>query len=145
MPVAKVASPRAPRLSFAAMLQGLALIFLCQLAGETLVRLLGVPVPGPVAGMVILLLGLVLAGGPGESLRRAGTGLLGYLTLFFVPAGVGLVTHGPRLAADWLPILVAIVVSTLATMLLVGWLVGRSTPPAPDSSPEAGRETGSNA
>ena len=125
------------------MLQGLALIFLCQLAGETLVRLLGVPVPGPVAGMVILLGGLVLAGGPGESLRRAGTGLLGYLTLFFVPAGVGLVTHGPRLAADWLPILAAIVVSTLATMLLVGWLVGRRAPPEPGTKPRP--EAGPNA
>lgn len=135
--VAKIASPRAPRLCFDAMLQGLALIFLCQLAGETLVRLLGVPVPGPVAGMVILLVGLVIAGGPGESLRRAGTGLLGYLTLFFVPAGVGLVTHGPRLAADWLPILVAIVVSTLATMLLVGWLVGRRAPAEPDPETHA--------
>jgi len=118
------------------MLQGLALIFICQLAGETLVRLLGVPVPGPVAGMVILLAGLVLAGGPGESLRRAGTGLLGYLTLFFVPAGVGLVTHGSRLATDWLPILAAIVVSTLSTMLLVGWLVGRRAPP--EHGPEPG-------
>ena len=111
------------------MLQGLTLIFLCQLAGEALVRLLGVPVPGPVAGMVILLLGLVVAGGPTEPVRRAGTGLLGYLPLFFVPAGVGLIAHGARLKADWFPILLAIVGSTLLTMLVVGWLIARYAEP----------------
>ena len=110
-------------------LQGLTLIFVCQLAGEALVRLLGVPFPGPVAGMVILLLGLVVGGGPSAKLRGAGTGLLNYLPLFFVPAGVGLVAHGARLRADWLPILLAIVGSTLLTMLLVGWLIARHAEP----------------
>jgi holin-like protein len=111
------------------MLQGLTLIFICQLAGEALVRWLGVPVPGPVAGMVILLLGLVIAGGPPAPVRRAGTGLLSYLPLFFVPAGVGLIAHGARLKADWFPILLAIVGSTLLTRLLVGWLIARSAAP----------------
>ncbi|MFU8895208.1 MAG: CidA/LrgA family protein [Gammaproteobacteria bacterium] len=111
------------------MLQGLTLIFLCQLAGETLVRLLGVPIPGPVAGMVILLLGLVVAGGIPAGLRRAGHGLLTYLPLFFVPAGVGLVAHGSRLRSDWFPILLAIVGSTLLTMVLVGWVIARYAVP----------------
>jgi holin-like protein len=107
------------------MLHGLTLIFLCQLAGEALVRLLGLPVPGPVAGMVILLLGLVAAGGPSDKLRLAGTGLLNHLPLFFVPAGVGLIAHGQRLKTDGFAILLAIVGSTLLTMLLVGWLIAR--------------------
>jgi len=107
------------------MLIGLTLIFAGKLAGEVLVRLLGLPVPGPVLGMVLLLAGLVAGGGPSEGLRTAGHGLLRYLPLFFVPAGVGLVTHGERLASDWLPLLAGIVVSTLATMVVVGWLVER--------------------
>jgi holin-like protein len=111
------------------MLQGLTLIFICQLAGEALVRLLGVPFPGPVAGMVILLFGLVVGGGPPEGLRRAGQGLLAYLPLFFVPAGVGLIAHGERLRADWFPILLAIIGSTLLTMVLVGWLIARFAEP----------------
>jgi holin-like protein len=111
------------------MLQGLTLIFVCQLLGEALVRLLGVPFPGPVAGMVILLVGLVVAGGPPEPLRRAGTGLLTYLPLFFVPAGVGLIAHGARLKSDGVPLMLAIVGSSLLTMLLVGWLIARYAPP----------------
>jgi holin-like protein len=111
------------------MLQGLTLVFMCQLTGEALVRLLGVPVPGPVAGMTILLAGLVVVRGPSEQLRRAGTGLLNHLPLFFVPAGVGLIAHGARLRSDWFPILLAIVGSTLLTMVLVGWLIARYTVP----------------
>jgi holin-like protein len=118
------------------MLQGLTLIFLCQLAGEALVRVLGVPVPGPVVGMVILLIGLVAAGGASTPLRSAATGLLTYLPLFFVPAGVGLIAHGPRLKADWLPILLAIVGSTLLTMVLVGWLIARFAAPEESHEPE---------
>jgi holin-like protein len=106
------------------MLAGLTLVFACQLAGELLVRLLGIPVPGPVVGMVILLAGLVIGGVP-EGLRKVGTGLLTYLPLFFVPAGVGLVTHGTRLRADWLPLAAGIVISTLATMLVVGLMMQR--------------------
>ncbi len=109
------------------MLGGLTLIFGCQLAGEILVRLLGLPVPGPVFGMVILLAGIVVGGVP-EGLRQVASGLLRYLPLFFVPAGVGLITHGDRLRSDWLPLGLAILVSTLATLALVGWMLQRLAP-----------------
>ena len=46
-----------------------------------------------------------------------------------MPAGVGLIAHGARLKADWFPILLAIVGSTLLTMLLVGWLIARYAEP----------------
>ena len=42
------------------MIASLSLILLCQLIGEVAVRALGVPVPGPVVGLVLLLL-LLLA------------------------------------------------------------------------------------
>ena len=105
-------------------LAGLTLVFACQLAGEAAARLLDLPVPGPVLGMIVLLIGLVLGGVP-RGVRRVARGLLTYLPLFFVPAGVGLVTHGARLRADWLALAAGIVGSTLLTMLIVGWLVQR--------------------
>ena len=111
------------------MLHGLTLIFLCQLVGEAFVRLLGIPVPGPVIGMVILLAWLVRGDGPSEPVRAVANGLLKYLPLFFVPAGVGLVTHGALLRADWLALVLAILGSTLFTMLLVGWLIERFAEP----------------
>lgn len=107
------------------MLAGLALILGCQLVGEFLARLLGLPVPGPVLGMLLLLAVFMLRGGVPDGTRTAGNGLLTYLPLLFVPAGVGLVVHGELLRADWLAIGAAIVGSTLVTLGLSGWLLAR--------------------
>jgi holin-like protein len=111
------------------MLQGLTLIFICQLAGEALVRLLGVPVPGPVAGMVILLLGLVVAGGPPEPRCGAPARPAGLPAAVFRARGRRPHRARRALKADWFPILLAIVGSTLLTMLLVGWLIARYAEP----------------
>ncbi|MEM7529153.1 MAG: CidA/LrgA family protein [Pseudomonadota bacterium] len=97
------------------MLFHLTLIFGCQLAGETLVRFLALPLPGPVLGKAILFVGLLVFGLP-DDLRRTGEALLGNLSLLFVPAGVGVMLHGAILSTDWLAISVALVVSTLATV-----------------------------
>jgi putative effector of murein hydrolase LrgA (UPF0299 family) len=43
------------------MLEAIYLIFLCQLAGEAAARIPGLPVPGPVIGMVLLFIGLLTA------------------------------------------------------------------------------------
>lgn len=106
-----------------ALINGLALLLLFQLAGEVAVRLLDVPVPGPVAGMLLLFVALCLRGGGGAGLEQVADGLLRHLSLLFVPAGVGLMIYLPRLAAEWLPITVALVVSTLLTLATCGLLL----------------------
>jgi holin-like protein len=103
------------------MLRGVAVLLLFQLAGEVIARAAGIPVPGPVAGMVLLLATLQLRG-PGEELRVASSGLLSHLSLLFVPAGVGVVLHAPRLAAHWPALALSLVVSTVATIAVSGWL-----------------------
>lgn len=94
------------------MLAGITTLLVFQLAGELLARLLGLPIPGPVLGMVLLLGWLIRRGGAPASLRQAGEGLLRHLALLYVPAGVGLMLHFRLIAADWLPITVALAVST---------------------------------
>lgn len=84
----------------------------CQLAGEVLVQVTGLPVPGPVCGMVILFCGLAIKGGIPEELGRVSEALLSHLSLLFVPAGVGVMIHVNLLAEDWLAISVALLVST---------------------------------
>jgi holin-like protein len=106
------------------MLRGLAVLLLFQLAGEALTRAASVPVPGPVAGMALLLLAL-RARPPGEALRAASSGLLSHLSLLFVPAGVGVMLHAPRLASEWLAVAVSLVVSTAATLAVTGWVAER--------------------
>ena len=42
--------------------------------------------------------------------------LLSHLSLLFVPAGVGVMVHWGRIGHDWLPITVALVLSTLLSL-----------------------------
>ncbi|QIK77200.1 CidA/LrgA family protein [Nocardioides piscis] len=106
------------------MINGLMWLLLCQVAGEVVVRLVGIPVPGPVVGMV-LLFGLLQwrKPAPAAGVFRAGDALLRHLQLFFVPAGVGVVTYLAVVRDDALPIAGALVLSWLAGLLVVGWLV----------------------
>lgn len=101
-------------------------ILVCQLAGEALARGLGLPVPGPVIGMVFMLLLLFArdrfrarlpAAFASEALPDAGKGLLAHLSLLFVPAGVGVVQRLDLLGAHGVALLVTLVVSTAAAML----------------------------
>ena len=93
----------------------------CQLAGEVLARALHLSVPGPVIGMVLLFLVLLLRGCPVPApLGDAADGLLGNLGLLFVPAGVGVVLHLPLLARDWAPLSLAVLAGTLAAIAATG-------------------------
>lgn len=71
------------------MLEALTLILVCQLIGEVMVAATGLPVPGPVFGMLLLLGWLFLRGGVSKSVGRVADGLLAHFSLLFVPAGVG--------------------------------------------------------
>ncbi|MGE5547583.1 MAG: CidA/LrgA family protein [Solirubrobacterales bacterium] len=102
------------------MLFYITVLLVCQLAGEVVARLLGLPVPGPVVGMLILFLGLVVRGRVPEDLDRVARGLLSNLSLLFVPAGVGVMVHLRLIAHEWLPISAALIVSTLATIAVTG-------------------------
>jgi putative effector of murein hydrolase LrgA (UPF0299 family) len=99
-----------------AMLFYLTVILGCQLAGEFLAAVTGLPVPGPVFGMAILFGGLLVTGGLPEGLAKVTDALLGNLSLLFVPAGVGVMLHAGLVGRDWLPISVALVASTLLTI-----------------------------
>ena len=107
------------------MIESLALILVCQLIGEVLVRLTHLPVPGPVIGMGLLFAGLVLRGGPSEKLEVTANGLLSHLSLLFVPAGVGIMLHLDLIAAQWLPIAAALVISTALTIGVTAWVMQR--------------------
>ena len=98
------------------MLGYLTLILVCQLIGETFVVWTGLPVPGPVVGMVLLFAGLVVRGGLPDDLAKVSDTLLTHLSLLFVPAGVGVMLHAGLLGEEWLAISSALVVSTLLTI-----------------------------
>lgn len=98
------------------MLEALTLILICQLVGEVAVRAAGLPVPGPVLGMLLLLAWLWLRRGISEPLGQTTDSLLGNLSLLFVPAGVGVMLHWTRVQEQWVAITAALVFGTLITL-----------------------------
>lgn len=104
------------------------MLLACQLAGEVLARLIGLPVPGPVVGMLILFVGLMLHGSIPASLGATAQGLLRHLSLLFVPAGVGVMMYLPLVAEEWLPISAALIASTLLTIAVTGRVMRALTP-----------------
>lgn len=118
------------------MLAYLTVIFCCQLLGELLVSLTGLPVPGPVCGMALLFAGLLIRGSIPGDLAAVGASLLDNLALLFIPAGVGVMLHAPLLGRDWLPILVALVASTALTIALTALMMSWLAPPSAETSAE---------
>jgi holin-like protein len=100
------------------MLPALTGLLLCQLIGEAAVRLIDLPVPGPVLGLVLLLAMLALRRGVPGSLESTASGLLKHFSLLFVPAGVGVLQHLGRIEAEWLAIAAALLVSSVATIVV---------------------------
>jgi holin-like protein len=98
------------------MIAALTILLACQLAGEVFVRLTGLPVPGPVMGLVLLLIGMAVRGTIPRDLRETANGLLSHLSLLFVPAGVGVILHFERIGSEWLALLAALLLSTWATI-----------------------------
>lgn len=94
------------------MLGALTVLLVFQLIGEVLVQFAGLPIPGPVIGLLLLFLSLCVRGSLVVPLRDTANGLLQHLSLLFVPAGVGVMVHFSRVAGEWLPILTAVIVST---------------------------------
>jgi len=114
----------------ARMVPALAIVLGFQLVGEVISRGLGLPLPGPVVGLVGLVVAFRLVPGLAERLRAVITGLLGHLSLFFVPAGVGVIAHLPLLREQGLALGAAIVGSTLLALAAGAWafvLVARLT------------------
>jgi holin-like protein len=124
------------------MLQALTVLLVFQLLGEVISQSFALPVPGPVVGMALFFVALALPRIRSERMREPAQNLLQHLSLLFVPAGVGVMLHGERVGAEWLPILAALVLSTVLAIavaaLTTRWLARRLSP----SSASLPRDTG---
>jgi len=92
-------------------LRGLAWLLAMQSLGELLSRGLALPFPGPVIGMLLLLLALRWAP-VREPVAACARFLLSHLSLLFVPVGVGVMTHLGLLNQYGVRMLLVIVLST---------------------------------
>lgn len=94
---------------------GLAWLLALQAVGELVARGLSLPFPGPVIGMLLLLVALRLPV-VREPVQACATFLLTHLSLLFVPVGVGVMTHLGLLGQYGGRMLGVVVLSTLIGM-----------------------------
>ncbi len=113
------------------MIWPLAILLGCQLAGEVCARALSLPVPGPVIGMVLLLVLMALFRPLPQKVTPTAQVILGNLSLLFVPAGVGIVSqldkvaqYGPGLLAALLGSTVLALTAGVLTFRFVARLTG---------------------
>jgi holin-like protein len=105
-------------------LRGMAWLLVFQSVGELLSRGLSLPLPGPVLGLVLMLVGLRF---PlvREPVGECASFLLSHLSLLFIPVGVGVMTHLALLGQYGGRMLLVIALSTwiglAVTVLVLFW------------------------
>jgi holin-like protein len=100
-------------INLAHMIATLAIILGFQLAGEVASQALSLPLPGPVVGLLLLVATCILRPAVADRIRPTTLGLLQHLSLFFVPAGVGIVAHWGLLKTYGIGLAVAVAGSTI--------------------------------
>lgn len=107
----------------------MAILLFCQLLGEVIVRLFNWPIPGPVLGMLLLLGVLMLRKRSSHDLDLTADGLLKYLALLFVPAGIGVMVYLDMIGKAWIVIAVTLMSSIIVTLVVTGvtmqWMLRR--------------------
>jgi holin-like protein len=101
-------------------LAGIAWLFVFWLAGEFCARVLKVPLPGNVIGLIMLFAALHLKWVRLQWLERTAQFLISHLMLFFAPFVVGTIAFYPILLENWLAAGLAISVGTLCVLAAAG-------------------------
>lgn len=101
----------------------LALILGICYAGDLIHDYTGIPVPGNILGMLILLLLLCLKIVKLDQIREVSDFFLKRLSFFFLPPAIGLMLVGDDVKSQWPLLLFICIVITIVTMVTTGWTV----------------------
>ena len=114
------------------MLHGVFIILLFQLMGEVVQRLFALTIPGPVIGLILLLATLIFVKDRVPLLRKAeqnlsdtATFIVGLLSLFFVPAGVGVIAYVDYMGPNVVFVMPIIFLGTLSTIAVTALILDR--------------------
>lgn len=105
------------------MLAAFAVLLLFQCLGEGIVFVFHLPLPGPVAGMLLLMVALIAFPRLLTLVEQAANTLLSNLSLLFIPAGVGIVVAFSSGNGHWLAIIASLVVSTVLALAVTGLIL----------------------
>ncbi len=99
------------------MIDGLVQILLWQGFGEIVSQFMLPSIPGPVLGLVFLLLYLISKGEVNENLGMVADTFRQHLGLLFVPASVGVIMYLPELREHALSVALALLVGVVLTVV----------------------------
>lgn len=99
------------------------LVLALWLAGQSVVKLTGLPLPGGVVGMIAVLLLFATRRISVLSVRRGAEWFINDMVLFFVPAVLAVLDHRELLGIVGLKVMGVILGSTLAVMSVTGLTV----------------------
>ncbi|GAB2189842.1 CidA/LrgA family protein [Sessilibacter sp. MAH2] len=107
------------------LIKGFLFLFIFQALGELLVRWFNLIIPGSVIGLLLLFIYLLFMPTP-EPLQKVADGLVRSLSLFFLPAGVGLFFLPENILSQWPALLAAMVLGTAVALficaLILRWI-----------------------
>ncbi|MCF6460179.1 CidA/LrgA family protein [Clostridium sp. Cult3] len=101
-------------------LKQFSLILIILFWGQIIQQKADIPIPGTVLGMVILLILLMARIIKVERVEKITKILLEHLILFFVPAGIGIITVLDKIEDIWIPLLIILFISTMVVMIVTG-------------------------
>lgn len=102
--------------------QFLIVLIICFI-GEILNKVVKIPLPGSIIGMILLFFCLLSGIVKLEMIDEISRFLLDHLAFFFIPSGVGLLAYAAVLKQNLVPILVICFVTTFIVMIVTGWTV----------------------
>ncbi len=113
------------------MLRAIFIIFSFQLLGEAIKKFFEMRIPGPVIGLILLLIVLIFLKrfkttailNLKDDVISTSNYILNYLSLLFVPIGVGVVMHLSYLENNLFKVLIIVFISTILTIGLTAFLM----------------------
>ena len=113
------------------MLRSIFVIFFFQLLGEFLKKFFEMRIPGPVIGLILLLVTLIFLKKFKKTaivnlkadVINTSNYILSYLSLLFVPIGVGVVMHLSYLENNLFRVLIIVFISTILTIAGTAYLM----------------------
>ena len=104
------------------MVRQCAVLFGCLALGDWIVSLTGVTLPSSIIGMLLLTLFLKVGWVKLKWVQGLSDFLVSNLGFFFVPPGVALMLYFDVIEAEFWPIVIATVVSTVLVLVVTGWV-----------------------
>lgn len=103
------------------MIRQCSILFGCLALGELIVYVTGIKLPSSIIGMLLLTLFLKLKWVKLHWVQGLSDFLVANLGFFFVPPGVALMLYFDVIKAEFVPIVVATVISTILVLVCTGW------------------------